>query len=964
MIFTAIAGTARGAEGEVSFEKDVRPILKAHCTHCHGEEGAPKGGVDLRLRRFMDKALDGGAHVLVPGQPDKSEMILLVREGEMPRKGKPLTPEQIAVLEKWIAQGAKTTRPEPMTLPPGAFIAEDEREFWSFKPITRPKVPGGSAQSSVLSAQSGVASSAAAVEQIRDPQSAIRNPIDAFILAKLREQKLDFAPEADKATLIRRVTLDLTGLPPTPAEVDAFVRECAEEARGDKVTGRQGDEVKDASAESQSHPITKSPPHPVTASSAYERLVDRLLASQSYGERWARHWLDVAGYADSNGYSEADSPRLHAWRFRDYVIRSLNADKPWNEFITEQLAGDELAGATQGETGKAVADPKRLEALTATAFLRMAPDGTGDPNDDMKLARNQVIAEELKVVSSSLLGLTVGCAQCHDHRYDPIPQTDYYRLRAIFEPAFDWESRWRPPFQRQYSLYTPGERAKANEVEKQIGDINRAAQAMSKKFLDEIFEKKITELPEAEREPYRTARATVEKDRTLDQKSLIKKYPNALALYSLDLYDAALQKKVTDKTAEGTKLRATLPPEGMVMALTEAKGIVPKTHLFHRGDHDQPKQEVQPGELAVLAPRGCDAPSQHGSAAPSPRESSRRGVADTWSDEGVAATAQVEPFKAEKVESGSSGRRLAYAKWLTSGKHPLVARVLVNRFWLNHFGRGIVNTPADFGAQGERPTHPELLDWLASEFMDGGWKLKPLHKLMVMSTAYRQSSRNDASLKADPDNKFFARFKMQRLDAETLRDSMLAVAGTLNPSPFGPPSEIARDVFGRMVTGKDKGTITLAKVESGGSDDVRRSIYVKVRRKTPLTVLETFDAPVMQPNCELRARTTVAPQSLMMMNDTFVLEAARSLATRLKKDLPDDTRAQIVSAWSILFNRAPQDADIQRALTHIAEQTEAVRAYHHGIQHAKDAPAPDPAIEGLASYCQVLFSSNRFLYVE
>ena len=879
ILLAAIAGTARGADGTVSFEKDVRPILKAHCTHCHGEEEKPKGGVDLRLRRFMDKELDGGARIVVPGQPDKSEMILLVREGEMPRKGKKLTDEQIGILERWVAQGAKTTRPEPETLPPGAFIAEDEREFWSFKPIARPAVPDSNADNPVR----GTAENAGRIVRVT-------NPIDAFVLAKLRTEGLGFAPDADKPTLIRRVTLDLTGLPPTPAEADAFVKD--------------------------------------TAPDAYEKVVDRLLASPAYGERWARHWLDVAGYADSNGYSEADSPRLHAWRYRDYVIRAFNADKPWNEFITEQLAGDELAGATQADTQQVVSDPKRRDELIATAFLRMAPDGTGDPNDDMKLARNQVIAEELKVVSSSLLGLTVGCAQCHDHRYDPIPQTDYYRLRAVFEPAFDWQSRWRPPAQRQYSLYTPEERAKAAEVEKQIGDINREAQAMSKKFLDEIFEKKLVELPEDEREPYRAARATAVKDRTPEQKALIKKYPNALALYSLDLYDKAAQQKVLDKTAEGTKLRATLPPEGMVMALTEVKGIVPKTFLFNRGDHDQPKQEVTPGELTVLA------------------------------------TPLVDPFKAETVDSGSSGRRLAYARWLTSGKHPLVARVLVNRFWLNHFCRGIVNTPGEFGALGERPTHPELLDWLASEFMDGGWKLKPLQKLMVMSTTYRQSSRHDAARRIDPDNKFFARFKMQRLDAETLRDTMLATAGLLNPSPFGPPSEIARDVFGRMVPGKDKGTITLAKVESGGSDDFRRSIYVKVRRKTPLTVLETFDAPVMQPNCEQRTGTTVAPQSLMMMNDTFVLDAARSLAARLKKDLPDDTRAQIVDAWRILFSRAPQDADVQRALTHIAGQTEAVRSYHHGIQHAKDAPVPDPALEALASYCQVLFSSNRFLYVE
>ena len=868
IILTGIASAVLGAAQEVSFEKDVRPILKAHCTHCHGEEGKPKGGVDLRLRRFMDKELDGGLHVLVPGQPDKSEMILLVREGEMPRKGKKLSGEQISILERWVAQGAKTTRPEPATLPPGAFIAEDDRDFWSFKPIMRPAVP-----------------------KIENA-GRVRTPIDAFVLAKLREQKLDFAPDADKATLIRRVTLDLTGLPPTPDETDAFVSD--------------------------------------TSPDPYEKVVDRLLASPTYGERWARHWLDVAGYADSNGYSEADSPRLHAWRYRDYVIRAFNEDRPWKDFIAEQLAGDELAGATHADMQQTLSDPKRRDELIATAFLRMAPDGTGDANDDMKLARNQVIAEELKVVSSSLLGLTVGCAQCHDHRYDPIPQTDYYRMRAIFEPAFDWQSRWRPPFQRQYSLYTAAERAKANEVEKQIGDINREAQAMSKKFLDEIFEKKIIELPEAEREPYRTARATAEKDRTPEQKALIKKYPNALALYSLDLYDAPAQKKVTDKTAEGTKLRATLPPEGMVMALTEVKGIVPETHFFNRGDHDQPKQLVTPGELTVLA------------------------------------TPQIEPFKAEQMQSGSSGRRLAYARWLMSGKHPLVARVLVNRFWLNHFGRGIVNTPGDFGALGERPTYPELLDWLASEFMEGGWKLKPLHKLMVMSTAYRQSSRNDASLKADPDNKVFARFKMQRLDAETLRDSMLATAGLLNPSPFGPPSSIARDPFGRIVTGKEmlNANRDVTKVDANGPDDFRRSIYVQVRRKTPLTVLETFDEPTMQPNCELRARTTVAPQSLMMMNDTFVLDAARNLATRLRDELPDDARAQIVRAWTILFSRTPQEADLHRALAYIAEQTEAARNYHHGIQHAKNAPAPDPQLDALASYCQVLFSSNRFFYVE
>lgn len=879
----------RAEDRPLTFEHDVRPILKAHCVQCHGEEEKPKGGVDLRLRHFMDKPTEDGDHVLIVGKPEESELVRVVREGEMPKKGKKLTPAELATLERWITQGAKTAKAEPETLPPGAYITDEDRQFWSFRPIAHPAVPK------------------------LENAARVRTPIDAFVLAKLREQKLDFAPDADRRTLLRRVALDLTGLPPTPEEVAAFVAD--------------------------------------TAPDAYEKVVDRLLASPAYGERWGRHWLDIAGYADSNGFSEVDSVRPHAWRYRDYVIRSFNEDKSWRDFITEQLAGDELAGVTQTDYQTAVQDPAKRDELIATAFLRMAPDGTGDANDDPKLARNQVVAEEIKVLSSSLLGLTVGCAQCHDHRFDPIPQADYYRLRAVFEPAFDWQS-WRAPAQRLYSLYTPEERAKADEIEKQAKVIDAEAQAMSKKFLDEIFEKEIVKLPEEEREPYRAARATAEKDRTPEQKALIKKYPSALATYSLDLYDAGLQKKVTDKAAEATKLRATKPKEAMVMGLTEVKGRVPETHLFFRGDHEQPKQLLGPGELTVVA------------------------------------QPQVEPFKPATVASGSTGRRLAYAQWLVSGQHPLVARVLVNRFWLHHFGRGIVNTPSEFGALGERPTHPELLDWLASEFMAGGWKLKSLHRLMVLSTTYRQSSQNDASFKTDADNRFFARFKMQRLEAETLRDSMLATAGTLNSQAFGEPVGIARDPGGRIVVGQEQLNVNrdVIKVVSRGPEDFRRSIYVQVRRKTPLTVLDTFDEPTMTPNCEARNCTTVAPQSLLLMNDNFVLDTARTLADRLRKDVPGDARGQITKAWEILYGKTPSNNDLIRSLAYLAEQTEAIRVYQS--EHptpAQPAPnaantkpasptkstapetpaaAPDPQLEALASLCQVLYSSNRFLYVE
>ncbi|MFZ4594265.1 MAG: PSD1 and planctomycete cytochrome C domain-containing protein [Verrucomicrobiaceae bacterium] len=851
--------TAHGApESVLTFEKDVRPIVKAHCTHCHGEEEKPEGGVDLRLRRFMGE-------IIVPGQPAKSKLVEVIRSGEMPEKGKPLTEAQLAVIETWIAQGAKTAKAEPLVLAPGPLISDDDRAYWLFQPVKRPAVP-----------------------QIANEPTRSFNPVDRFILAEASRKGLALAPEADRRTLIRRVTLDLTGLLPTLQEVDAF--------------------VKDAS------PL------------AYEQLVERLLASKNYGERWARHWLDVVGYADSNGFTEADSVRPYAWRYRDYVIRAMNDDKPWNEFIQEQIAGDELASATHGDYQQAVLDPKRTDQLIATAFLRMAPDGTGDTVDDPKLAKNQVIAEQIRVLSSSLMGMTVACAQCHDHRYDPITQADYYRLRAIFDPAFHWEA-WRNPAQRLYSLYSPQERAKAAEIEAQAKEIEVEARAMSKKFLDEIFEVEIKKVPQAEQASFRVARNTPVAKQTPEQKALIKKYPSALATYSLNLYDQKKQDIVDAKMAEATKLRATKPTEGFVMALTEVKGQVPISKLFNRGDHEQPKAEVKPGELSILA------------------------------------NPQIEPFTPVPVSSGSTGRRLAYAQWLTSGRHPLVARVLVNRFWLHHLGRGLVNTPGDFGRQGELPSHPELLDYLADEFMRGGWKLKPLHRLILLSATYRQSSVNDASLHADPENKFYTRYKLRRLDAETLRDSLLAITNTLVQSSYGPPSGIGRDPQGRIITGIDKGTITLNKVDPAGDADFRRSIYIQVRRSKPVTVLDTFDAPVMQPNCEMRAQTTVAPQSLLLMNDTFVLDSARRLADLVEKQAPKDRARQLQRVWSLLYSRPATEADIAQCLAYLDEQTKALTQYHHDIQHAKGV-VPNPPQEAMASLCQVLCSSNRFLYVE
>ncbi len=850
------------AWGEVDYGTQIRPLLRSSCTHCHGEEEKIGGGVDLRLRRFMLRKTEDGSSVVEPGAPERSELVRVLREGEMPKKGRKLSEAQIALIERWIREGARVSETEPEALPPGAYLTDADRTFWAFRPVARQSAP-----------------------QFGDSPGI--GAIDAYVRERLRGNGMDLAPEADRKTLMRRLRLDLTGLPPTPEETAAFV----EDKRPD----------------------------------AYERVVDRLLADPAYGERWGRHWLDVAGYSDTNGYAEADSLRPHVWRYRDYVIRSLNEDKPWDRFIQEQLAGDELAGVVAGAVGDAVHDPLKRDALTATAFMRLAPDGTGDANDDAKLAQNQNIADTIRVVSSALTGMTVGCAQCHDHRYDPITQEDYYRIRAFFEPALNWK-KWRPPAQMLTSLYTREERERAAAIEKEAALIDAEAKRMERGFLDEIFEKKILEVPEGERDAYRAARTEDAAKRSPEQKALLKKYYSAQALFGLDLYDAKLDKQVKDKKAEATKLRATKPIEGMMTVVTEPVGEVPRTVLFHRGDHDQPRQEVEPGDLKVLG-------------AP--------------------------PFKKEDGLS-TSGRRMAYAKWLTSGRHPLVGRVLMNRIWMHHMGRGIVNSPGDFGVQGERPTHPELLDYLADRFVEVGWSLKAMHREMVMSRTYRQTSHHPVSAEKDPENQLYGRFRVRRLDAETVRDSMLFVAGALRTEMYGPPVTAARSPEGRIVAGLEvlNANRDVIRVDTSAPEVNRRSVYLQMRRKMPVTVLETFDLPVMDPNCEVRASSTVAPQALFLMNDDFVVRTARVLAERVRKELPGQMREQVGLLWRLVFGVDPRADEVDRFLVGLSEQSEQIRERVAKMPVGKDVVHPDAGLEAMASLCQVLLSSNRFLYLE
>ena len=659
-------------------------------------------------------------------------------------------------------------------------------------------------------------------------------------------------------------------------------------------------------------------------------MVDRLLASDHYGERWARHWLDVAGYADSNGGTEADSERAWTWRYRDYVIRSLNANKPFDQFITEQLAGDELVSPPFGDL-----QGDNLDHLIATGFLRLAPDPTGDGPADADLARNQVIADTLQIVSSSLLGLTVQCAQCHDHRYDPIPQTDYYRMRAVFEPAFDWK-HWKNPGDRLVSLMPKADRELAECVEHAARGIDAEAQKLHDALIEKFVQKQLELVPEDMREPVMAARRTPADKRTEAHKQLLREYPtfqDHIILGEIDREGAKLEEEVRKRaTAE----RTHKPVDPMVHCLAEEPGKNIDTLLFHRGDHQQPREKISPGGLLVLA----------------------------------STTANDIP--ATNATQRTTGRRLAFAQKLTDGSNPLTARVLVNRVWHHHFGAGIVSTLGDFGALGERPTNPELLDWLASEFVASGWKLKALHRLIVTSTVYRQGTVNAPAQSADPDNRLLGRMRLLRLDAESLRDSLLATSGRLNTNMFGAPVPVAVNPQGQFVVGaqtKDGNGDPTGVAALDGSE-LRRSIYVQVRRTMPVGVMETFDAPAISPNCDARAVSTVPPQALLLMNDQFVLERAADLAERLHRERPGNVREQIELLWSLLFSATPSAAEMQRTLIYLVEQTETIRATLAASappkkdDKAKATAAPDPAQQALASVCQALLGSNRFLYLD
>ena len=765
---TALAIEPPSADNSVFFEQHIRPILREYCFDCHGAGQKNEANLDLRLVRYIDKGGDSGA-AINKAAIEESPLLKLVSSGDMPPGEARVPPEKVELIRKWLAAGAPTARPEPESIGPGVPLSLEDRQYWAYKPLVQPALPDAS----------------------KLPNSpALRTPIDVWLQAAMPEG-LTLSPEAPRHKLIMRAYFDLVGLPPTQAELDRWLNDASE--------------------------------------TWFTAMLDHLLESPHYGERWARHWLDVAGYADSDGYTLADADRPWAWKYRDYVTRSFNGDKPFDRFITEQLAGDELAGPAQGDW-----TAEQIELLTATGFLRTAADGTGS-GDDSPDARNKVIADTLKIVGSSLMGASLHCAQCHDHRYDPISHVDYHAIRSVFEPALDWQ-QWRAPSQRLVSLYTAADRQKAAEIEAAAQEMTKQRDVKRDEFMQQALDKELEKYQEPLREQLRVAYKTPEKDRNDEQKELLKKNPSVNispgVLYQYLPKAAEELKKLDEQIAAK---RAEKPPEEFVRVLTEPGDRAPLARLFHRGEHQQPQQEIAPAPLSVAVPEG----------------------------------ERIE-FPKDDPNLPTTGRRLAFARWLTQPTNPLLPRVIVNRLWMHHFGQGLVTTPGDFGRLGTAPTHPELLDWLAAEFVQQGWSVKKLHRQIMLSAAWRQSSVRDAARTAiDPDNRYYSRKNLQRLDAEIIRDRMLATVDRLDRNLFGAPVAIKEDDAGQVIV---------------DGSQTRRSLYIRQRRTQPVAMLQTFDAPVMDINCEYRPVSTVATQSLMLLNGEFTVEQAGHLADRILKE--------------------------------------------------------------------------------
>jgi hypothetical protein len=701
-------------------------------------------------------------------------------------------------------------------------------------------------------------------------RQASANPIDSFVLRKLEDKGLSLSAPADKAVLIRRATFDLIGLPPTPEEVENFLG--------------------DQSAE------------------AFEKVVDRLLLSPHYGERWARHWLDLARYAESEGF-KADETRPNVWRYRDYVVKSFNADKPYDRFLAEQIAGDELW-------------PDDPEARVATGFNRHYPDESNARN--LMQRRQEILNDITDTVGAVFTGLTFGCARCHDHKFDPILHKDYYRLQAFFANAAANDSI--PLLDRrkleehgrrlaEWEAATAGIRAKMEEIEA----------PKRQEILDDYIEKYPAEIQAAllkrpeERSPF--------EGQMVAKAELYIKPASHQYIAPASKVAAALKgekKKEWEELNSELKKFAHLHPGPLPIAtgLEDLGEAAPKTYVLKGGAWDAPLNEVEPGFLSILGE------------APTPVFALREGR--------------------------STGRRSALARLLTAPENPLTARVIVNRVWQYHFAQGIAATTSDLGFKGDPPTHPELLDWLAREFVEQGWSLKRLHKQIMLSAVYQQSSQFRAeAAQADPDNKLLWRYPRQRLEGEVIRDAALAVSGLLNTKMGGP------SVYPELPSGMNLGSYGGWQTSSEEERN-RRSIYVFVKRNLRYPIFETFDMPDTHESCARRNNTTSPLQALTMMNNKVTLDWAQAFATRVLAAAGTERSRQVQEAYQLAFSRKPAESELRLA--------EAFFAEHQPIVAERElAGAPLALPKGgklgaseaatLVDFCHMLLNSNEFVYV-
>ncbi len=857
---------------KISFSRDVAPILTEKCIQCHGREPL-MAHLDLRTR---DGALKGAQHgpVVLPGNAAESHLyrrLVGQEQPPMPLGGR-LSDAEIAIIKNWIDSSAEWDA--GVTLGPGAVSTDSsqkkftvqQRRYWAFQKVVKPAVPA-----------------------VKDREWA-RNAIDAFIMAKLDEKRIKPNPAADKVTLIRRATLDLTGLPPTPEDVQAFLAD--------------------------------------SAPGAFAKVVDRLLASPQYGERWGRHWLDLARYADTNGF-KTDEPRPNIWRYRDYVIQAFNEDKPYDRFIREQIAGDELY-------------PNDLNARIAVGFNRHFTEETNQPV--IELRRQETLNDITDTVGAVFMGMTYGCARCHDHKFDPILHKDYYRLQAFFGNIREQDDlvllsgAELEAYQQQQAAWDAKTRDIRNEMHAMVEPMGKARR--------DFYSIRFSAGTRA------ALRTPPEKRTPLESLLAIKATPQityedrALVNFKDEEFGTAelkpeQKKRFADLEAELRKYEPEKPNPPLAQTIIDNGREAPKSYVLGAGNWDVQRDEVQPGFLSILDPS--------------------------------------DPKIVPPVGLNSTGRRSVLAHWLADPQNPLTPRVMVNRIWHYHFGRGMVASTSDFGVMGDRPGNPQLLDYLASTFVENGWSIKKMHRLIMLSKLYQESSAfQPEAAAADPDNKLLWRYERRRFEGEAIRDSMLLVSGLLNskmggpgvnpPLPAGAGGRAYAGRGGGVAGGAGRGGRGAATAGADAADANRRSVYVFVKRNAVYPMLEAFDAPNPQETCSRRFRSVIPSQALILMNDPLVLEWSRALAARVLNDGGLSLDQQVDRAYRLALSRPPNTSEREAVLDFLRQQSSLL-----GERLARNERPPLPAqlpdgmdparAAAFVDFCHTLLNSNEFLYV-